>query len=400
MVVAGSIDVIDEHTIFGWAWNPERPTEKVTFEIVYKGSVMARLTADAFRSDLKDAGIAGGFASFACAIPHVIPKCDLPYLSIRSSQSGEILPLPAVISERGTVTEFPAGLWIDRADFEDQLARRQADGKIAADIASALRDFTRDGYVIFKKAVPDDAIEAVNADIDRIWANPPEGMMIETLDLTGTKMDILPVSSVYRDKCTKLLDLHAYMHSARTVITPPKVVEFLETVFEAKSKAFQTLTFWNGSRQSIHKDSAYVRIDSDPARLMATWLALEDISPGSGELEYYVGSHRGPEFLFGGVSKWMNDQLDEHTCFLKTLQDDAARLQYPKRSFLAKRGDVLIWHAELAHGGSPITNPSRSRRSLVTHFTSARDEPYYRRRMKFQALEIDKCVFISQHKGM
>jgi hypothetical protein len=35
---------------------------------------------------------------------------------------------------------------------------------------------------------------------------------------------------------------------------------------------------------------------------------------------------------------------------------------------VAKKGDVLIWHADLMHGGAPIEDPKRTRKSLVAHF--------------------------------
>jgi len=38
--------------------------------------------------------------------------------------------------------------------------------------------------------------------------------------------------------------------------------------------------------------------------------------------------------------------------------------------FLGKAGDVLIWHEDLAHGGTPIRNMSLTRKSLVTHYWS------------------------------
>jgi ectoine hydroxylase-related dioxygenase (phytanoyl-CoA dioxygenase family) len=36
--------------------------------------------------------------------------------------------------------------------------------------------------------------------------------------------------------------------------------------------------------------------------------------------------------------------------------------------FHAKKGDVLIWHANLLHGGSPINNPLLTRKSMVAHY--------------------------------
>jgi hypothetical protein len=50
-----------------------------------------------------------------------------------------------------------------------------------------------------------------------------------------------------------------------------------------------------------------------------------------------------------------------------SLPDLAKRHGMPEKRFLAKRGDVLIWHAGLAHGGKPISQ-SRTRKSVVTHY--------------------------------
>jgi len=38
------------------------------------------------------------------------------------------------------------------------------------------------------------------------------------------------------------------------------------------------------------------------------------------------------------------------------------------KTFLAKKGDILIWHANLLHGGSPITNVALTRKSMVAHY--------------------------------
>jgi phytanoyl-CoA hydroxylase len=35
--------------------------------------------------------------------------------------------------------------------------------------------------------------------------------------------------------------------------------------------------------------------------------------------------------------------------------------------FLPKRGDLLIWHGALIHGGTPMQNPGLTRRSFICH---------------------------------
>jgi ectoine hydroxylase-related dioxygenase (phytanoyl-CoA dioxygenase family) len=177
-------------------------------------------------------------------------------------------------------------------------------------------------------------------------------------------------------------------------------VRFLSAVFEDRPKAFQQLAFWNGSQQAMHKDTAYVKIDTNPLSLAATWLALEDVREGAGELEYYVGSHRAPDFVFGGISKWVEGFMGEHDRFLASLHEDAQRLGHRRATFRARAGDVLVWHADLAHGGSRITEQELTRRSLVTHFTAGRDEPFYRRHTQHAAVETGGCMFVSQYGGI
>lgn len=37
------------------------------------------------------------------------------------------------------------------------------------------------------------------------------------------------------------------------------------------------------------------------------------------------------------------------------------------KTFMAKKGDVLIWHGDLMHGGAPIQDQSITRKSLIAH---------------------------------
>ena len=46
---------------------------------------------------------------------------------------------------------------------------------------------------------------------------------------------------------------------------------------------------------------------------------------------------------------------------------NAKTREMPLRRFQARKGDVFIWSADLAHGGSPIENPGLTRRSIVGH---------------------------------
>jgi hypothetical protein len=395
------VDRRDSILIEGWITCPEDPNYKFELEFTLDDAVIGRVTADQFRQDLADAGKAGGHCAFSFEMPPFLPKRDADRVAVRLADSEVFvkggLPVEARPGDAAaeTVSKF-GGLWIDRRDWLDRLAAKHRAEEISDELSLAIFRFVRDGYVVLRDAVPLDIVDAVNEEIERAWASPPEGLRIETFEPDG-QMRVIPPNVEYRAGRTKMLDLYAYAPVVRQAIAAPKVTRFLRAIFEDRPKAFQGLAFWNGSQQAIHKDTAYVKVDSNPMHLAATWLALEDIAPGTGELIYYIGSHRAPDFLFGGYSKWMETHTGEHEQFLKSLHSDAEKLGQVKGSFLARKGDVLVWHADLAHGGSEITNSDRTRRSFVTHFTAASDEPFYRRTASYKEAELADCRFVSQY---
>ena len=156
-------------------------------------------------------------------------------------------------------------------------------------------------------------------------------------------------------------------------------VRFLAILFEGPPLLFQTLGFEYGSQQGIHQDTAYVVVDS-PLAMVGVWIALEDVVEGSGELQYYDGSHRLPEYQFGGKFKhWdaTRDGQEPHAEWSSLLHQNAQAMNLPLLTFRPRKGSVLFWHADLAHGGSPITKPGTTRRSLVGHYCPAAATPYW-----------------------
>jgi phytanoyl-CoA hydroxylase len=397
--IIGHVDSCNEALIEGWITIPGTNEPKLSLEFVLDDVVIGRCVADQFRQDLKSADLGDGHCAFYFPIPPLIPKRDISRILVRLENSSVLLPVDSAKPTESTATTSETisrfgGLWIDRYDWLDRLAMKHRKGEVSDDLSAAIFRFVRDGYLVIKGAVSPAVVDRVNEDIDRFWISPPAGLVVETFG-PDSSLRVMPPDLSVRDQPTKMLDLYTFSSAAREAITSPQVIEFLSAIFEDEPKAFQGLTFWNGSQQAIHKDSAYVKIDSNPMHLAATWLALEDIQPGTGELEYYIGSHRAPDFLFGGSHKWMESHPEEHDRFLQSLHDDAKALGHLKGSFLARKGDVLIWHADLAHGGSPISQPSLTRKSLVTHFTPSADEPFYRRDTSYREAEQGGARFVS-----
>lgn len=158
-----------------------------------------------------------------------------------------------------------------------------------------------------------------------------------------------------------------------------KIERFLKLLFEDAPLLFQPLSFEYGSQQGIHQDTAYVVVDS-PMELAASWIALEDVVEGGGELQFHDGSHRLPEYKFSGEFKHFNGQqydASEHQEWVDALHQGSRLRELALKKFLLKLGNALIWRADLAHGGSPIVKPATTRRSLVGHYCPSPRSPLY-----------------------
>jgi phytanoyl-CoA hydroxylase len=394
MKLMAHIDRCDEALISGWAFASDQPEARLRLEILHRDKIIGTCIANEMRKELADAGISDGGCGFTFTMP-LIPKGELKHISVRVSDNGELITgNTAPVDHRQTPSRF-GGMWIDHSDFITRLAAKHHAGEISDELSVQIFRFVRDGYVVFKNAVPGPLIDKLNEEIEGFWQAPPEGMLIETFE-PDRQHKYIPPQIEYRGGVTKLLDLFAFSALAQEATAAPKIMEFLSAVFEDRPKAFQGLYFWKGSEQAIHKDTAYVKVDTEPMHLTASWLALEDVHPDTGELEYYIGSHRAPDYLFGGSHKWMETNPHEHNDFLASLHKDAETYRYARGSFLGRKGDVLIWHADLAHGGSPLKHPGITRKSLVTHFTADRNEPFFRRSTHFQPLATERCNFVSQ----
>lgn len=356
------------------------------------GRELCRFTADQPTLD----GEANGFSFDLTGFPRSLAR----ELRIKFDGLDELVGHPERSPSDLDLTPYHSlfgGMWVDRQDWEDILASKVRKGLIDEELHEQINHFVREGYAIFPRAVSQELVDRLNDDVERVWRGEVEQIFIETFSHEPGVMHILPATDAYRYGVTKLLDIHSRRPSARAATRVRPVRRFLEAIFEEKPRAFQQLHFTLGSQQAIHKDTAYVRIDTAPMKMAASWLALEDIHEGTGELEYYAGSHRSPDYLWGGYSKWMDVNPAEHDHFLKRLHDDARDYAQKKTRFLARAGDVLIWHADLAHGGAAVVNKAATRKSLVTHYTGASDHPWYFRHHQRREVEEDGMVFCSNY---
>lgn len=266
------------------------------------------------------------------------------------------------------------GLWTDRLDADDVLEGRLRTGEVTERQGDLLRRFIRDGALELPGAVPPPLIDAVAREFRDAFAGGNPDIWVE--HVIDDVRHFAPARPELEQLPGKMLDLHGYSATTRDAVFAPEVRELLTLLFEGPILAFQSLGFVRGTEQPAHRDSAYVVV-SAPMEMVASWMALEDVGPGSGELEYFAGSHRIGERLLVEGRKDVPAEIPDHGEYLESLRAAAVAAGCERRGFLAKKGDILLWSADLLHGGSRVEDPTLSRRSLVTHYCPASRQPGY-----------------------
>ena len=265
------------------------------------------------------------------------------------------------------------GFWPDFPNALDVVAGKLDAGLITRRQAELLRHWIANGYVILESAIAGELVDRAREVLDAAYEGKFPQMRFECHAVSTSEIKWCPEINPHP---AKALDIHYFSRVVRDLIFADRVTEFLGLLFDARPFASQSLGFLRGSAQEPHQDSAYVAY-SIPRQFAASWIALEDVTPLAGELFYYVGSHRRLEdFLYCERYKSVAEatrltgetqfrpQIERHVA---SLQERCESLGITKQTFLAKRGDVLIWHADLVHGGQPVSHDV-TRKSIVTHY--------------------------------
>jgi hypothetical protein len=148
------------------------------------------------------------------------------------------------------------------------------------------------------------------------------------------------------------------------------ILQLLADLYGRPAFPFQTLNFPVGTQQHFHTDS--VHFSCCPERFMVgVWVALEDIDSENGPLIYYPGSHALPIFTneqLGLNPNFSADPSSHYGFFMQAWEQIVESLNLKPVQFHAKKGQALIWAANLLHGGAAQNDLGRTRYSQVTHY--------------------------------
>jgi len=209
------------------------------------------------------------------------------------------------------------------------------------------------GVVIIKDFVNNDVCDKIIRDFNKCVNNMNENEKIYT------------ESGNY----SRLYNLNLTSENLNKLLFDDKLMKILDKYFNHRTALNSTIFFHEGSQQPIHRDTPYFWSEPNGGKFVGVWFALEDIDATNGKLEYFPKGHK----IKVDYVKFANENQNMSP---KNLSDsfgnyihalcikEGLNLVSPD----IKKGDVIIWHAELPHGGTKITEIGKTRYSCVAHY--------------------------------
>jgi hypothetical protein len=235
--------------------------------------------------------------------------------------------------------------WTESPFFATELNN----SSLSAEDKAFVKHFADEGYAIFDTHIPhslmDETINQLDPDFDKIT----DGNM-------------------------RIQDAWKYNENVRHIASLDIVYEKLRLLYKREPLPFQTLNFPVGTQQKTHSDM--IHFNSIPERFMCgVWVAFEDINSENGPLHYYPQSHKLPFYDMIDIGVKGSDNIETKKAMMAYVEDYEIfiekmieALELRKSTLNIKKGQAIIWSANLLHGGEKILRPGATRHSQVTHY--------------------------------
>jgi hypothetical protein len=230
--------------------------------------------------------------------------------------------------------------WFESPFFEEELRA----ARLPSEDEAMVRRFRDDGYLILEEPVTDmDSLDRVTRTLSGKYTGAATGY----------------------EEASRIQNAWTFNPHVQELAVLPSVLRVLAVLYRRTPIPFQTLNFDVGTQQMAHSDS--IHFNSIPEKFMCgVWIALEDTDADNGPLFYHEGSHSLPVYDFFDLG--IPTGYEHYREYEIRVKEILEREKKPRKEFHVKKGQGVIWSANLFHGGSPIRDPKRTRVSQVTHY--------------------------------
>lgn len=135
-----------------------------------------------------------------------------------------------------------------------------------------------------------------------------------------------------------------------------------EILLGEKPRIVQSMYFEGNSATWEHQDSYYLD-DEVPGKMVAAWVALEDISPDAGRFFVCPKSHLA-DYSDMNIE---NNIATNHDAYIQSIVNLIKEKSFEVRAPRLSQGDVLFWNSMTIHGSLDTVDSAMSRSSVTFH---------------------------------
>jgi phytanoyl-CoA hydroxylase len=176
----------------------------------------------------------------------------------------------------------------------------------------------------------------------------------------------------------RITNFHVLSDNTLELATNNYVNSVISTFFDSEQVIYSSLFFREGTEQHLHRDTPHFY--TNPInKYCGVWFALEDINQNAGPLRYYKKSHLIDDLdnhkiyreTFDETKSYSENNLNSLLKYNKIIEEKCEKnnLELIDENNYEKifKGDIIIWHPKLLHGGSKVIDHTLTRYSMVTH---------------------------------
>jgi hypothetical protein len=231
------------------------------------------------------------------------------------------------------------------------------------------KKYHEDGYVIIDLELSDKTINDIVLD------------MYKSLNETST---VFHPEHVTYTESKRIFEEWKKSDNIANLTVHPKLLKTLELLYAKKPFPFSTINFIKGSNQPLHSDT--IHFHTIPSLWMAgVWVALENVDETNGTLQIVPKSHKWPVYEYEDLNLPNPDDIEngealnyaEYESFIESL---VLVNGGEKKIVPLKKGQALIWSANMLHGGcnvDGVTNFEKTRLTQANHYFFYGCDEYY-----------------------
>lgn len=233
------------------------------------------------------------------------------------------------------------------------------------DSQSALKALNADGFVILESDMAT-LCDAAVAEFRAIEAARPDIMKREE-----------------DGRYPRFINFHLASPALRQLyVSNPIALSVQDAFFGAQSSLYTSLFYEKGSGQDIHRDTPYFTTRPEH-KYLGVWVALEEVDETNGPLMVVPRGHLLPEEDREEIraTLFAADAVPHTSDELWVRYQTAVARSYERAGLSVvtvpiRKGQTIIWHPQLPHGGAPILDMRRTRLSFVQHVTPENYQVY------------------------